>query len=136
MGGAERTVENTDRFCRAIQTTDDQGVVNFKTIYPGWYNGRPIHIHFVALRPGSTAATSSYRSTQYMIFTTQMYFPEAFSKAIHENNDPYKARASGNNYNTYVKPNASSKVIPTSKMVGNVAVAHLNILTAATGSRR
>ena len=128
-GAFERTVENSDRFCRGIQITDDDGVVKFRTLYPGWYNGRPIHIHFVALRPGSGADTSSYRSTQYMVFTTQMYFEEQFSRMIHEHNAPYNTRASGPGYEMYVKP--GSNVRPTMTMQGNVAVGVLNIITAA-----
>ena len=134
-GGIERTIENADRFCRGIQTTDKDGIVRFRTVYPGWYNGRAIHIHFVALRPGSMAATTSYRSNQYMIFTTQMYFAEQFSRMIHENNDPYKTRASGSGYNQYVKPQ-NMTVNPTMKMEGNIAVGALNIITSAKGSRR
>lgn len=135
MGSIERTVENMDRFCRGIQVTGADGIVRFKTIFPGWYNGRAIHIHFVALRPGSTADTSSYRSSKYMVFTTQMYFVEPFSRMIHENNDPYKARASGAAYNMYVKPQ-NMTVNPTARMDGKVAVAALNVITSATGSRR
>jgi hypothetical protein len=60
-GGFERTVQNADRFCRGVQVTDDDGIVVFRTLYPGWYNGRAIHIHFVALRPGSGPGTMSYR---------------------------------------------------------------------------
>jgi protocatechuate 3,4-dioxygenase beta subunit len=133
-GAFERTVENADRFCRGIQTTDKDGIVRFKTLYPGWYNGRAIHIHFVALRPGSTAATSSYRSTQYMVFTTQMYFAEQFSRMIHENNAPYMTRASGTAYNMYVKPQ-NMTVNPTMKMDGKIAVGALNVITSAKGSR-
>jgi protocatechuate 3,4-dioxygenase beta subunit len=133
-GSAERTPDNQDRFLRGIQLTDDNGIVSFTQVFPGWYDGRAIHIHFIALRPGSTPDTSSYRSTQYMIFTTQMYFPEAFSRNIHENNAPYNTRASGANYDKYVKP--ETMVQPTSHMDGNTAVAFLNILTASNGSRR
>jgi protocatechuate 3,4-dioxygenase beta subunit len=136
MGGIERTVENMDRFCRGMQVTNAEGVVSFRTIYPGWYYGRPIHIHFVALRKGSMAATSSYRSAQYHIFTTQLYFEEAFSRMIHEKNAPYTMRTSGSGYSTYVKPNAQSMVRPTVRMEGNVVVASLNIITKASGSRR
>jgi protocatechuate 3,4-dioxygenase beta subunit len=135
MGAFERTVENAERFCRGIQVTGADGIVRFKTIYPGWYNGRAIHIHFVALRPGSTADTSSYRSSKYMVFTTQMYFAESFSRMIHENHDPYRARASGSAYNMYVKPQ-NMTVNPTARMDGTIAVAALNIVTSATGSRR
>jgi protocatechuate 3,4-dioxygenase beta subunit len=133
-GAAERMPENDDRFCRGAQVTNSDGIVSFRTIFPGWYNGRAIHIHFVALRPGSGPATTSYRSTQYMVFTTQMYFDEAFSRNIHENYAPYMSRASGTAYNMYVKP--ETMVRPTSHMEGNVAVGALNIITSSTGSRR
>lgn len=33
-------------FLRGVQITDEQGRVEFETIYPGWYIGRTIHIHF------------------------------------------------------------------------------------------
>jgi protocatechuate 3,4-dioxygenase beta subunit len=32
-------------FLRGYQVTDDNGAVRFTTIYPGWYEGRAIHIH-------------------------------------------------------------------------------------------
>lgn len=136
MGAFERTVENMDRFCRGVQVTDAEGIVRFKTLYPGWYNGRAVHIHFVALRPGSTPATTGmgYRSTQSMVFTTQMYFQEQFSRMIHEGNAPYNTRLSGG-YSTYVKPQ-NTVVMPTTRMEGNIAVGALNIVTAASGSRR
>ncbi len=133
-GSAERTPDNQDRFLRGIQISDDNGIVSFTSIFPGWYDGRAIHIHFVALRPGSTSDTSSYRSSQYMIFTTQMYFDESFSRNIHENYSPYNSRASGANYNKYVKP--ETMVRPTSHMSGDTAVGFLNVITASNGSRR
>jgi protocatechuate 3,4-dioxygenase beta subunit len=40
--------ENTlgQKWLRGHQNTDVSGNVQFKTIYPGWYIGRTIHIHF------------------------------------------------------------------------------------------
>ena len=134
-GSIERTVENMERFCRGIQVTDSQGVVRFKTVYPGWYNGRAIHIHFLALRPDSSPDTTNYRGSKSMVFTTQMYFAEAFSRMIHEGNMPYKMRSSGSAYDKYVKPQ-NTTVNPSMRMEGNVAVGALNIITSATGSRR
>jgi protocatechuate 3,4-dioxygenase beta subunit len=32
-------------FLRGRQSTDDAGMVEFHTIYPGWYPGRTVHIH-------------------------------------------------------------------------------------------
>jgi protocatechuate 3,4-dioxygenase beta subunit len=138
-GAADRTPDNQDRFLRGIQISDEDGIVSFTSIFPGWYDGRAIHIHFVALRPGSSSdsvATDamSYRNPTYMIFTTQMYFEEAFSRNIHENYAPYNTRASGANYNKYVKP--ETMVRPTSHMSGDTAIGFLNIITASNGSRR
>jgi protocatechuate 3,4-dioxygenase beta subunit len=135
MGVFERTPENGDRFCRGVQITDMNGVVSFRTIYPGWYFSRPIHIHFLALRKGSDPATSSYRSPQSHIFTTQMYFEETFSRNIHENNAPYNTRTNTPGYADWVKPNARSTVRPSTRLEGNIVVASLNIITSATGSR-
>jgi hypothetical protein len=33
------------KFLRGYQMTDNNGTVRFSTIYPGWYQGRAIHIH-------------------------------------------------------------------------------------------
>jgi protocatechuate 3,4-dioxygenase beta subunit len=32
-------------FLRGYQITNDNGTVHFTTVYPGWYEGRAIHIH-------------------------------------------------------------------------------------------
>lgn len=89
-------LENTDRFCRGIQTTNAQGIVSFRSIFPGWYNGRDLHIHFVAFKKGSmSAGRVSYNASNSggkWLFTTQFYFDPSFSKPIHEKNAPYMAR--------------------------------------------
>ncbi len=33
------------KFLRGYQVTDDNGAVQFLTVYPGWYSGRTVHIH-------------------------------------------------------------------------------------------
>ena len=43
MGGPNYTGQT---WFRGIQQTDSEGNVTFKTIFPGWYNGRITHIHF------------------------------------------------------------------------------------------
>lgn len=35
-----------ETFLRGYQVTDENGVVRFTTVYPGWYRGRTVHIHF------------------------------------------------------------------------------------------
>ncbi|MGA9166575.1 MAG: hypothetical protein WB053_04270, partial [Nitrososphaeraceae archaeon] len=43
-GVAEQGTEGKN-FLRGYQMTGDNGTVRFTTIYPGWYEGRAIHIH-------------------------------------------------------------------------------------------
>ena len=42
-GGAGRTDEET--YLRGAQVTNREGIVEFETVYPGWYPGRTVHIH-------------------------------------------------------------------------------------------
>jgi protocatechuate 3,4-dioxygenase beta subunit len=56
---------------RATQITDVSGVVVFKTILPGWYQGRAVHWHIRVKLPGA----ASY------VATTQLFMTDAFVKA-------------------------------------------------------
>src|SRR5687768_8509359 len=46
--GAYSDVEDAvgQKFLRGHQLTDPRGQARFVTIYPGWYSGRAVHIHF------------------------------------------------------------------------------------------
>lgn len=46
-GGAYSGVEGAEgeTFCRGVQLTDAAGVAEFRTVFPGWYTGRAVHIH-------------------------------------------------------------------------------------------
>jgi protocatechuate 3,4-dioxygenase beta subunit len=71
------------KFLRGYQITDANGVASFTTIYPGWYNGRAVHIHFkLRLYAGST---KSYE------FTSQFFFNDAFTDSVYAKS-PYSAR--------------------------------------------
>lgn len=133
-------LENTDRFCRGIQTSDANGVVSFRSIFPGWYNGRDLHIHFVAFKKGSMSAGrvdySAANSGGKWLFTTQFYFEPSFSKSIHEKNAPYLARTTLPAYAGAMaadEPNnsglrAKSSLMGDSAGVGGVVVAQMQIL--------
>jgi protocatechuate 3,4-dioxygenase beta subunit len=54
---------------RGYQQTDGNGIAVFQTIYPGWYEGRAVHIHF--------KIRSSLDSQLAQEFTSQLYFDEA-----------------------------------------------------------
>jgi protocatechuate 3,4-dioxygenase beta subunit len=64
------------KFLRGYQTTNAGGVAEFLTIYPGWYEGRAVHIHF-KIRPGG-ASGRGYE------FTSQLYFDEAITDQVHK----------------------------------------------------
>lgn len=48
-----------DTFLRGLQLTDADGYVTFQTIYPGWYNGRDIHIH-LKVHVGGESSNGTY----------------------------------------------------------------------------
>lgn len=62
-----------ETFCRGIQDVDEEGVVMFETIYPGWYTGRITHIHFQVFLFSSPTATA----------TSQIAFPEEITQAVY-----------------------------------------------------
>ena len=62
-------------FLRGYQITDAKGVARFATVYPGWYAGRPVHIHFkLRLYAGE-------RETYE--FTSQFFFDETLTDTVH-----------------------------------------------------
>jgi hypothetical protein len=46
-----------ETFLRGIQLTDEDGIAAFRTIYPGWYQGRATHIHLKAHVDGHVSHT-------------------------------------------------------------------------------
>jgi protocatechuate 3,4-dioxygenase beta subunit len=50
--------------------TDASGRATFTSIYPGWYRGRAVHIHF-KVHPDATA-----------VFTSQLFFNDALSDRV------------------------------------------------------
>jgi protocatechuate 3,4-dioxygenase beta subunit len=69
-------------FLRGHQIADAAGNVRFTTIYPGWYQGRAVHIHFKVRSPES--ASQAYE------FTSQFYFDERLTDRVHTR-PPYSA---------------------------------------------
>jgi len=71
------------KYLRGYQVTDADGVVKFVTIYPGWYQGRAVHIHFkLRLYAGST---KTYE------FTSQFFFDDTLTDTI-QAEPPYNAK--------------------------------------------
>jgi hypothetical protein len=62
------------KFLRGYQETDANGQAQFLTIYPGWYNGRAVHIHFKI----RTALDESGHE-----FTSQLFFNDDFTDVVY-----------------------------------------------------
>lgn len=77
------------KFLRGYQLTDTDGKVTFTTIYPGWYSGRAVHLHF---KVRSTTGTS-------WEFTSQFFFNETTTSVVHAQS-PYSAKGIRNTFNT------------------------------------
>jgi protocatechuate 3,4-dioxygenase beta subunit len=79
------------RFLRGYQITDAQGAARFTTVYPGWYQGRAVHIHF-KLRI-IAGATTTYE------FTSQFFFQESLTDIVHAQS-PYSSKGRRDRLNT------------------------------------
>jgi protocatechuate 3,4-dioxygenase beta subunit len=64
-------------FLRGVQRTNANGVATFKTIYPGWYQGRAVHIHMKVHVRGR------------VVHTGQLFFPAVVTNAVYKRN-PYR----------------------------------------------
>jgi protocatechuate 3,4-dioxygenase beta subunit len=85
-------------FMRGIQRTNAKGLALFRTVYPGWYQGRTVHIH-VKVHVGGN-----------VVHTGQLYFPDSVTDAAYQH-APYNARPSRDvrNATDFVYRNGGSK---------------------------
>lgn len=72
-GSASRT------FMRGIQRTDKNGLAVFTTVYPGWYQGRAVHIHVKVHVRGN------------VVHTGQLFFSDAMTEKVYKA-APYASR--------------------------------------------
>jgi protocatechuate 3,4-dioxygenase beta subunit len=109
---SDEAIENTagQTYLRGYQTTDASGVVKFKTIFPGWYTGRTVHIHVMIRTFSSLGAVASE-------FTTQLFFAQTLINDVTTSVSPYSSRglpdttnAQDNIYNsaTHLTPQTAS----------------------------
>jgi protocatechuate 3,4-dioxygenase beta subunit len=79
----DRSFDTTgQKFLRGFQTTDKNGIAKFTTIFPGWYQGRTVHIHF------KIRGNSSGKNYE---FTSQLFFNDEITDKIHSQN-PYSEK--------------------------------------------
>jgi protocatechuate 3,4-dioxygenase beta subunit len=65
---------------RGIQKTDATGLARFRSVWPGWYQGRTVHIHVKVHVAGN------------VIHTGQLYFPDSLTDKVFRRK-PYNRRS-------------------------------------------
>jgi protocatechuate 3,4-dioxygenase beta subunit len=104
------------RFLRGYQITDADGIARFTTIYPGWYQGRAVHIHF-KLRIFA-GATKTYE------FTSQFFFNDSLTDTVY-GLAPYNSRATRSTRNSadsiYNSLSTAAKAALTLAVAGDAA---------------
>ena len=78
---------NGGTFMRGVQRTNAQGVAIFRTVYPGWYQSRTVHIHVKVHVRGN------------VVHTGQLYFPDRVTDAVYRKS-PYAGRPNRDVRNT------------------------------------
>jgi protocatechuate 3,4-dioxygenase beta subunit len=68
-------------FLRGTQLTDASGKAAFATIYPGWYQGRTVHIHVKVHVSGK------------VIHVGQLFFDDTFTDTVYSATAPYSSRS-------------------------------------------
>jgi protocatechuate 3,4-dioxygenase beta subunit len=66
-------------FMRGIQRANAHGLAQFRTVYPGWYQGRTVHIH-VKVHAGGN-----------VVHTGQLFFSDSLTDAVYRRT-PYSSR--------------------------------------------
>jgi protocatechuate 3,4-dioxygenase beta subunit len=107
------------KFLRGYQRTDATGRVHFHTIFPGWYSGRTVHIHFKIRAPGNRE------------FASQLYFDDALTDDIHAT-APYAARGqrTRRNRDDGIFRRGGEQLIPIVKRAGEGYAASFDVALA------
>jgi hypothetical protein len=90
------------RYLRGAQVTNADGVVQFTTVWPGWYRGRTVHIHAM-VHVGDSR-----------VLTTQMMFDEKLNDVVFAET-PYRShtgRETTNANDGIFQPSMLMKVTP------------------------
>ena len=70
-GGGNSSPSTDTTYLRGAQVTNADGIVEFETIYPGWYQGRTVHIH------------AKVHIDNQTVLTSQLFFDEDVNKAAY-----------------------------------------------------
>lgn len=119
MCNSREEVARGAMFLRGRQISDVDGVVNFLTVYPGWYGGRTVHVHLRAVLEGCELAVS------------QLLFDDALSDLIYRDHQDYAGRPSRDTLNggdnVFDAQEASGFIFDTEKLDGGVLQASYTI---------
>jgi len=104
LGAYSGVQGNKGTFMRGIQPTNANGVAHFATVYPGWYQGRTVHIH-VKVHLGGT-----------VVHTGQLFFNDVLTDAVYTKT-PYSTRGARTtrNANDSIYVNGGSRSMLTVK---------------------
>lgn len=120
-GGKDEGAGTT--FMRGSQTAGEDGIVEFQTIYPGWYPGRAVHIHLRVFVAGDE------------VLTSQLFFDDDYTAAIYATGEyaPFGLPNTTNQSDRIAgDPDAEGSLIavtaaPTSLGMGTLGLANLGI---------
>ena len=85
-GGQDLTPADDKRYLRGAQVANADGIVEFTTIWPGWYRGRTTHIHVMV------------HVSNQRVLTTQVMFDEKLNSAVYAA-QPYAAHSGRDTFN-------------------------------------
>jgi protocatechuate 3,4-dioxygenase beta subunit len=126
--GAGQANTSGRKYLRGYQVTDSNGEAQFTTIYPGWYSGRAVHIHFKIRLFSGTQKTYE--------FTSQLFFSDTLSDQVYAQS-PYNSRGTRNtrNSNDGIYNGGGSQLLLTLTPSGQGYAATFNIgLEGVTGT--
>ena len=101
---------------RGIQRTDANGLARFRTVYPGWYPGRTVHIHVKVHVAGN------------VVHTGQLYFPDKLTDRVFRR-APYNRRGkrTTRNSNDFVFANGGRRSMLRLRKRGSAYVAGITM---------
>ncbi|WP_059036397.1 intradiol ring-cleavage dioxygenase [Gordonia desulfuricans] len=76
-GEPQSKTTDSEKHLRGAQPTDQNGMVYFTSIFPGWYFSRTVHIHV------------RVHINRKEVLTTQLYFDDELSNKIYSTTAPY-----------------------------------------------
>jgi protocatechuate 3,4-dioxygenase beta subunit len=130
-------LDNNARFCRGAGISDASGVVSFRSVFPGWYNGRDIHVHIMVLRRGSQARGRGWYRGDDHLYTTQLYFDPALIDRVHRSAEPYLRRTAHPAYRGIIQGDerGSSGLRMKAQLASGVVTAQMQLVLEPQHSR-